>query len=122
VPSFRFLFALTLAAASAALAPNVARATVYYVSPHGHDSSSGTSRRDAWQTVARVNAAQLRPGDKVRFETAPALRQLAGEALRAPVERELRIAPWRNNLALFIRPSPGPDAARGPATGRRRVR
>ena len=61
-------------------------------------------------------------GDKVRFETAPALRQLAGEALRAPVERELRIAPWRNNLALFIRPSPGRDAARGPATGRRRVR
>jgi 2-polyprenyl-3-methyl-5-hydroxy-6-metoxy-1,4-benzoquinol methylase len=44
-------------------------------------------------------------GAQVRFETAPALRQLAIEALGdSPVEREVRFPPWRNNLGLFIRP------------------
>jgi 2-polyprenyl-3-methyl-5-hydroxy-6-metoxy-1,4-benzoquinol methylase len=43
-------------------------------------------------------------GDRVRFETAGALRDLAMQALGGSVERELRIAPWRNNLAFFMRP------------------
>ena len=43
-------------------------------------------------------------GDHVRFETAQALRHLAMEALGRSVERELRVAPWRNNLAFLMRP------------------
>jgi putative cofactor-binding repeat protein len=42
--------------------------TTYYVSPSGSDSNSGTSPAQAWQTVARVNAAHLNPGDGVLFE------------------------------------------------------
>lgn len=41
--------------------------TTYYVSPTGSDSNSGTSPSQAWRTVARVNAAQLKPGDGVLF-------------------------------------------------------
>jgi 2-polyprenyl-3-methyl-5-hydroxy-6-metoxy-1,4-benzoquinol methylase len=54
-------------------------------------------------------------GDEVQFETSRALRDLAGEALGTPIEREIRIGPWRNNIALFIRHSSG---GHGPATGR----
>jgi len=44
-------------------------------------------------------------GDRVQFETAVALREMTSEVLGAPVEREFRLPPWQNNLALFIRPS-----------------
>jgi 2-polyprenyl-6-hydroxyphenyl methylase/3-demethylubiquinone-9 3-methyltransferase len=43
-------------------------------------------------------------GSQVWFETAGALRTAASSALGAPVERELRFPPWRNNVAFFIRP------------------
>jgi 2-polyprenyl-3-methyl-5-hydroxy-6-metoxy-1,4-benzoquinol methylase len=43
-------------------------------------------------------------GSKVWFETARGLREAASSALDAPVERELRFPPWRNNVAFFIRP------------------
>jgi len=43
-------------------------------------------------------------GAQVRFETADALRALVESALGAPVEREVRLPPWRNNLGLFLRP------------------
>jgi parallel beta helix pectate lyase-like protein len=53
-------------------AAHVASATIagttYYVSPNGSDSNSGTSPSQAWQTIARVNDAQLHPGDGVLFQ------------------------------------------------------
>lgn len=45
-----------------------ARAADYYVSPSGSDSNSGTSTSSPWQTVGKVNAANLNPGDKVLFQ------------------------------------------------------
>ncbi len=40
----------------------------YYVSARsGNDANDGLSARSAWQTLARVNAASLRPGDSVLF-------------------------------------------------------
>lgn len=39
----------------------------YYVSLLGDDSNLGTSETCPWQSIARVNAAQLLPGDAVRF-------------------------------------------------------
>jgi hypothetical protein len=43
-----------------------AHAAVYYVSPGGSDGASGLAG-NPWRTVARVDAAHLRPGDSVLF-------------------------------------------------------
>ena len=51
----------------AAISGAVANAATYYVSPAGSDSDPG-SRAKPWQTVARVNAADLEPGDRVLFQ------------------------------------------------------
>ncbi len=45
-----------------------ATGVTYYVSPSGSDSNSGTSPSQAWQTVARVDRADLHPGDTVLFQ------------------------------------------------------
>jgi hypothetical protein len=47
---------------------NGADAADYYVRPGGSDANSGTSAAAAWRTVARVNAAALRDGDRVLLE------------------------------------------------------
>jgi Right handed beta helix region len=81
------IFALILPATAAASVNHTARAsrtgvahtaqlthaarvsgTVYYVSPTGSDSNSGTSPKQAWQTVHQVDRAQLNPGDEVLFQ------------------------------------------------------
>jgi hypothetical protein len=43
-------------------------ATDYFVRPDGDDRASGRSRRVAWRTIARVNGAQFKPGDRVLFQ------------------------------------------------------
>src|SRR5262249_20494014 len=40
----------------------------FYVSPMGDDGASGTLPRQAWKTLARVNAATFSPGDRIYFE------------------------------------------------------
>lgn len=42
-------------------------ATDYYVNSKGEDRNSG-SQRAPWRTVARVNLAELKPGDRILFE------------------------------------------------------
>ncbi len=42
--------------------------TTYYISPSGDDSAIGTSLREAWQTIDRVNAHPCKPGDSILFE------------------------------------------------------
>jgi hypothetical protein len=59
--AFAVAFVVAFGAAPAA------KATIFYVSPHGQDSQSGTSPRAAWRTVGRVSRAQLGPGDTVLF-------------------------------------------------------
>ena len=39
----------------------------FYVAPDGHDAALGTSPARAWQSLARVNAEPLVPGDRVSF-------------------------------------------------------
>jgi hypothetical protein len=39
----------------------------YYISPFGNDSNAGVSTNQPWQSIDRVNAARLQPGDSVRF-------------------------------------------------------
>lgn len=47
----------------------VAQAADYYVdAERGRDEQSGSSEEQAWRTLARVNAAPLKPGDRVRFK------------------------------------------------------
>ena len=45
-------------------------ATDYYLSNTGNDNNSGTSKEQAWATIARLNKAifSLKPGDRVLFE------------------------------------------------------
>ncbi len=57
---------LALAVGLAACGPS--GGTTYYVSPNGRDANAGTSTSKPWRTIARVNAADLNPGDKVLFE------------------------------------------------------
>jgi hypothetical protein len=40
----------------------------YYLSPRGNDAHAGTSEQTAWRTLARVNRADLDPGDRVLLE------------------------------------------------------
>jgi hypothetical protein len=42
--------------------------TTYYVSNSGSDAANGTSPATAWQTVAKVDAAQFNPGDQILFQ------------------------------------------------------
>ena len=56
-----FLFAVLFAASLPAFA------TDYYVSPHGNDFLFGTSTLSPWASIARVNRAGLRSGDRVYF-------------------------------------------------------
>ena len=44
-----------------------AAAATYYVASGGDDNADGVSPAAAWRTLARVNAAELQPGDQVRF-------------------------------------------------------
>ncbi len=41
---------------------------IFYVAPGGRDGNTGTSPRQAWETVTRVDRAVLRPGDTVLFK------------------------------------------------------
>jgi hypothetical protein len=41
--------------------------SVFYVSPTGLDSNDSSSPARAWQTIAKVNAATLYPGDSILF-------------------------------------------------------
>jgi len=43
-------------------------ALTYYISPSGNNNHSGTTPQTAWQTINKVNAIDLGPGDKVLFE------------------------------------------------------
>lgn len=43
------------------------RAVTYYVDTAGSNTNNGLSAAAPWQTIAKVNAAALNPGDAVRF-------------------------------------------------------
>ncbi len=60
-----FTYATCLAAVVTASA---SYASTYYVdSVYGHDSSSGITASQAWQTLGKVNTEQLKPGDRLLF-------------------------------------------------------
>lgn len=58
------MLALFGAFSQAAFAEN----TTYYVSPSGDDKNSGTSEKEAWRTLERVNEMTFRPGDSILLE------------------------------------------------------
>lgn len=66
------LAAAAMAAGLAALPPGPAEAvgpTTYYVdSASGSDANAGTSTAAPWQSLAKVNATTLQPGDQVLFK------------------------------------------------------
>ncbi len=61
-----FTYAACLAAV---ITTSFSYASTYYVdSVSGHDSSTGNSVSQAWQTLDKVNTAQLKPGDHLLFK------------------------------------------------------
>ncbi len=52
----------------------VAFATTYFVATDGADDKPGTSPQAAWRSLARVNKADLKPGDSVLFRRGDAWR------------------------------------------------
>ena len=61
-------FFLNLVSCCIVLLSQRAIAATYYVSPSGDDSNPGTLTETAWQTIDKVNATDLNPGDSVLFE------------------------------------------------------
>lgn len=49
-------------------APSEEPRTLYVDSEHGQDSNRGRSEDTAWRSLDRVNSADLKPGDTVRFK------------------------------------------------------
>lgn len=62
------LSALIVTVAAAGCATHIAAGKTYYVSPKGNDRNHGASPRHPWRTVARVDRAHLKPGDRVLFQ------------------------------------------------------
>ncbi|MCB8925764.1 MAG: hypothetical protein H6652_09085 [Ardenticatenaceae bacterium] len=50
--------------------------TTYYVANNGSDSNNGTSPSTPWQTIAKVNAQALNPGDGVLFKRGDVWREM----------------------------------------------
>ena len=67
-PGTSIVVGLSSAASATGTAGSVTISHIYYVSPSGSDANNGLSSGAAWQTVAKVNAATLHPGDTVLFQ------------------------------------------------------
>lgn len=69
MPRFLLILAALAATAAAAETPSApATPHTYYVdATRGDDAQGGLAPEAAWRSLARVNAAALRPGDTVRF-------------------------------------------------------
>jgi hypothetical protein len=56
------------AALLAAIAATPAMGTIYYVSPTGSDSNTGTNPSAPWGTVSKVDNTTFQPGDEILFQ------------------------------------------------------
>jgi hypothetical protein len=69
VPWAVAMVGLAVAASGCADLPHYTpSAHTYYISPSGHDSAAGTSAGKAWQSLARIQKVQLRPGDRILLQ------------------------------------------------------
>ena len=62
------VISLVVAVTVASAWVGTARGATFYVSATGNDRADGRSPEHAWQTIRRVNRAQLNPGDYVLFQ------------------------------------------------------
>lgn len=63
----RVLLSALIVTLAAGCVAHVAAGRTFYVSPKGSDRNHGLSPQHPWRTVARVDRAHLRPGDRVLF-------------------------------------------------------
>jgi len=92
--SLRKVCSATAAAAVLALAVPV-EAKDYYVSLSGSDEHDGLSPSTAWQTLAKVNAIDFRPGDRI-FSKAGRFSEASSDLMRMmPVTRPIRLSSRR---------------------------
>src|SRR3954462_9319193 len=75
-------------------------AATYYVSATGNDNAGGTSVATAWKSIARVNQADLNPGDKVLFEGGKTFSAgiATGTNVLANPGFESGLPPWNDTL------------------------
>ena len=45
------------------------KGTTYYVDPNGSDNNTGTSTKNAWKSLAKINAKIFSPGDKILLKS-----------------------------------------------------
>jgi hypothetical protein len=64
----RLLVSALIVTLAAGCVAHVAAGRTFYVSPKGSDRNHGRSPKRAWRTIARVDRAHLRPGDRVLFQ------------------------------------------------------
>lgn len=96
--------------------------TTFYVARDGQDSSRGTWG-DPWRTVARVNRARLRPGDRVLFEAGKtfgdaALRPGQGSSVSGTAAAPVVFGSYGSGIATLTQGvflSPGVQYPRGPS-------
>lgn len=85
--------------------PRVIAGFTYYVSNHGDDGNDGRTPETPWQSIKKVNEANLKPGDCVRFCRGDIFRGVrvnckAGVTYAAYGEGEKpRFYGWKKNLA-----------------------
>src|SRR3954463_12928290 len=75
-------------------------AATYYVSASGNDNAEGTTIATAWKSIARVNQADLNPGDKVLFEGGHTFSAgiASGANVIANPGFEAGLPPWNDTL------------------------
>lgn len=80
---------------SARWAEALASGVTYYVDANsGSDEARGTSPREAWRTLARVNRTRLMPGDQVLLHRGQGWRENLRPVGAGTAERPIRIGPY----------------------------
>ena len=88
--------------------------TFFVSAASGQDGNDGVSPQTPWKSLARVNAAELRPGDKVLFQRGDVLRGNWSQGAAATVHRS-----HTARMVMAIGPRCwGPSAAMIQPTGR----
>ncbi|MFF5896821.1 right-handed parallel beta-helix repeat-containing protein [Streptomyces argenteolus] len=90
-PSVLLALALSLGVASCADTPHYSPSHTYYVSSRGDDRHDGTSKGQAWRTLARAERVALEPGDRLlleggdRFQGTVTVKEGEAGSTRSPV-------------------------------------
>jgi hypothetical protein len=98
----RTLLMVAAIAAALAAAPAAQASTRYYVDAAGNDAAAGTSPAHPWRSLARVQAATLRPGDTVAFRRGSTFSGSATIAGSGTLLRPIRLTAYGSGAAPVL--------------------